>query len=65
MDEIYIKRTVRDTDGSEHIFNVYSLKNGYMAESMDFKPFMVSGKDRYELQANMEWLVVSQRLRAI
>jgi len=65
MDEIYIKRVVRDTDGKEYVFNVYPTKHGYIAESMDYKPFMVSGKDRYDLQANMEWLVVSQRLLAI
>lgn len=65
MTEIFLRKTIRTIDENEYNFNVYLAKTGYVAESLDFKPFMVTGKDKYDLQANMEWLVVSHRLLAI
>ena len=58
---MFLRKIIRTIDGEEYHFNVYSTRTGYVAESLDFKPMMVLGKDKYELQSNMEWLVCQQK----
>jgi len=61
MHNVSIQQRVSVVGGEEYYFDVFLGKDCFLAKSREFEPYFVTGKDRYELYANMEFLVCIMR----